>query len=67
MLKETFSLVRDLPRLHEIAGVLIQYGWGDIVRALGIAKLLERAGRLLHWHPSTKAEELELPCASAWR
>jgi len=61
MLKETFSLVRDLPRLHEIAGVLIHYGWGDIVRALGIAKLLERAGRLLHWHPSTKAEELELP------
>jgi ubiquinone biosynthesis protein len=61
MLKETFSLVRDLPRLHEIAAVLIHYGWGDIVRVLGIAKLLERAGKLLHWHPSTKAEELELP------
>jgi ubiquinone biosynthesis protein len=61
MLKETFSLVRDLPRLHEIASVLIHYGWGDIVRALGIAKLLEKAGRLVHWHSSRQVDELDLP------
>lgn len=61
MLRETFSLVRDLPRLHEIARVLIHYGWGDVVRALGIAKLLERAGKLLHWHPSSQVEELDAP------
>jgi ubiquinone biosynthesis protein len=61
MLKETFSLVRDLPRLHEIAAVLIHYGWGDIVRALGIAKLLERAGKLLHWHSSNQVAGLDLP------
>lgn len=61
MLKETFSLVRDLPRLHEITSVLIHYGWGDIVRALGIAKLLERAGRLVHWHSSSQVAHLDLP------
>ena len=61
MLRETFSVMRDFPRLHEIASVLIRYGWGDVVRALGISALLERAGKLLHWHRSREAEELELP------
>ena len=50
MLWETFSVVRDLSRLHEIASILIKYGWGDFVRVLGIGTVLERAGRILHWH-----------------
>ncbi|MDR3391647.1 MAG: AarF/UbiB family protein [Sulfuriferula sp.] len=50
MLWETFSVVRDLSRLHEIASILIRYGWGDFVRVLGIGTVLERAGRILHWH-----------------
>lgn len=54
-------MVRDLPRLHEIASVLIRYGWGDIVRILGLANMLERAGRLLHWKPSDEIAKLELP------
>ncbi len=49
MLWETFSVVRDLSRLHEIASVLIRYGWGDFVRVLGMGSVLERAGRILHW------------------
>jgi ubiquinone biosynthesis protein len=49
MLWETISVVRDLPRLHEIATVMIRYGWGDLVRVLGISGVLERAGRM-HWH-----------------
>ncbi|BBP01484.1 ABC1 kinase family protein [Sulfuriferula nivalis] len=48
MLWETFSVVRDLSRLHEIASILIKYGWGDFVRVLGIGTMLERAGRILH-------------------
>jgi ubiquinone biosynthesis protein len=48
MLWETFSVVRDLSRLHEIASILIKYGWGDFVRVLGIGTVLERAGRILH-------------------
>lgn len=47
---ETFSVVRDLSRLHDIASILIRYGWGDFVRVLGIGTALERAGRILHWH-----------------
>ena len=61
MLRETLSMVRDLPRLHDITTVLIRYGWGDFVRLLGIANLLERAGRLLHWKSSTEIAQLDLP------
>ncbi len=61
MLRETLSMVRDLPRLHEISSVLIRYGWGDVVRILGISHLLERAGRLLHWHTSNEVAQLDLP------
>ncbi len=61
MLRETLSMVRDLPRLHDITAVMIRYGWGDFVRLLGIANLLERAGRLLHWKTSSEVTQLDLP------
>ena len=61
MLWETISVVRDLPRLHEIATVMIRYGWGDLVRLLGISGALERAGRILHWHSSNEIAQLEAP------
>ena len=54
MLWETISVVRDLPRLHEIATVMIRYGWGDLVRILGISGVLERAGRVLHWQSTSE-------------
>src|SRR5690242_7539686 len=47
---EALGTVRDLGRMQEIASVLIRYGFGDIVRRIGLAQWLERAGRLLHWH-----------------
>ena len=46
---EALGTVRDLGRLQEIASVLIRYGFGDVVRRIGLADVLERAGRLLHW------------------
>jgi len=61
MLRETLSMVRDLSRLHEISSVLIRYGWGDVVRLLGVSHLLERAGRLLHWQASNEITQLDLP------
>jgi ubiquinone biosynthesis protein len=61
VLRQTLSVVRDLPRLHEIASVLIRYGWGDVVRVLGISHLLERAGRLLHWQTTSEITALDLP------
>ncbi|HEX5362796.1 MAG TPA: AarF/UbiB family protein [Gallionella sp.] len=61
MLWETLSVVRDLPRLHEIASVMIRYGGGDLVRALGISGALERAGRVLHWQSTSEISQLEAP------
>jgi len=61
MLWETLSVVRDLPRLHEIASVLIRYGWGDLVRVMGIGGVLERAGRVLHWQHASEISQLEPP------
>ena len=61
MLWETISVVRDLPRLHEIASVMIRYGWGDLVRVLGINGVLERAGRILHWQSSNEISQLDAP------
>lgn len=61
MLWETISVVRDLPRLHEIASVLIRYGWGDLVRLLGIGGMLERAGRVLHWQSASEISQLDAP------
>jgi ubiquinone biosynthesis protein len=51
--------LRDLPRLHEISVVFIRHGLGDLVRRLGIATLLERAGEVLHRGEATQSERLE--------
>ncbi|MBU1689900.1 MAG: ubiquinone biosynthesis protein UbiB [Gammaproteobacteria bacterium] len=61
MIWETINVVRDLPRLHEITTTLIRYGMADIVRKLGIATLLERAGRILHWKEQGDAMHLDTP------
>ena len=49
MLRETLGIMRELPRLHEIAAVFIRHGLGDFVQRIGIAGVLERAGQMLHW------------------
>src|SRR5690606_11811772 len=46
---ESLGTVRDLGRLQQIASVLVAYGFGDVVRRIGLAGALERAGRMLHW------------------
>ncbi|WP_253462142.1 ABC1 kinase family protein [Pseudoxanthomonas mexicana] len=46
---ETLGTVRDLGRLQDIASVLIRWGFGDMVKRMGMAGVLEKAGRLLHW------------------
>lgn len=45
---DTLGTVRDLGRLQEIVSVLARYGFGDFVSRIGLAEVLQRAGRLLH-------------------
>ncbi len=61
MLWETLSAARDLGRLHEIASILIRYGFGDMVRRVGLSNTLERAGRVLHWQEAAELAQLEPP------
>lgn len=50
MLWQALSSVRDLGRLETIASVLIRHGFGDLVRRMGLADVLEKAGHALHWN-----------------
>ena len=59
MLRETFGMMRELPRLHEIASVFIRHGLGDFVQRIGIAGLLERAGQILSWGAAAESVKLD--------
>ena len=47
MMWESLTAARDLGRLHDLAAILIRYGFGDLVGRLGLAGALARAGRVL--------------------
>lgn len=59
MLWQAIGAVRDLKRIHDIASVLIRYGFGDVVRRIGMAHALERAGKALHWREPEELARLE--------
>lgn len=61
MLWAAITAIHDLGRLHDIAAVLIRYGFGDQVRRLGLAGALERAGRALRWREPEELARLEPP------
>ena len=61
MLRSTLGMMRELPRLHEITSVLIRHGLGDFVQRIGIAGVLERAGRILQWGEAGDVLKLDPP------
>lgn len=61
MLWETLKAARDIGRLHEIASIMIRYGFGDVVNRLGMSRILEQAGKVLHWKDAEKLARMESP------
>ena len=61
MLWKAIGAARELTRAHDIAAVLIRYGFGDLVRRIGLADTLERAGKALHWNEPEELARLEPP------
>jgi len=61
MLWQAVVAARDLGRLQQIAAILIRYGFGDMVRRLGLANALEKAGRVLRWGEAQELAHLETP------
>lgn len=59
MIRETISMMRDFGRMREIAGILIHYGWGDVVKRLGLGNMTERAGNLLRPKRTDEVMHLE--------
>ncbi len=55
------STARDLARLHDIASILIRYGFGDAVRRLGLSSALEQVGKALHWKDAEQYVRMEPP------
>ncbi|MDD5274598.1 MAG: AarF/UbiB family protein [Methylovulum sp.] len=55
------NAVRDLGRIHDIASVLIRYGFGGFVRGLGMGEVLERAGKVLRWEHVDDYVKLDTP------
>ncbi|WP_020561676.1 ABC1 kinase family protein [Methylosarcina fibrata] len=61
MLWEVLSVARDIGRVQDIASVLIRYGFGSFVRVLGMGRLLEGAGKVLHWQHVEEYVTLDTP------
>lgn len=61
MLWQAIGAARDLSRANDIAAVLIRYGFGDLVRRIGMAGALEKAGKALHWRAPEELARLEPP------
>ena len=59
MLRHTLGMMRELPRLQEIAAVFIRHGLGEFVQRIGIAGVLERAGAMLTRNPVAEQTTLE--------
>lgn len=53
--------VHDLGRLHDIVSTLIRYGFGDVVRRIGLANVLERAGQALQWRDAQSYAHMSPP------
>lgn len=58
MIRETVSVMRDFGRMKEIAGILMRYGWGDIIKRMGMSGPMARAGNMLQ--PQGAEEVLHL-------
>ena len=54
-------MIQNVGRLQDIAAILIRYGFGDLVRRIGMAGVLERTGRALHWQAPGELAHLAPP------
>jgi ubiquinone biosynthesis protein len=61
MLLDALITAHDLKRLADMAGVLTRHGLSDLVRRLGMADALDRAGHRLHWDTAAHLAQLPPP------
>ena len=49
---EILKAGKDLRRLNELSNILIKYGFGDLIRRVGLADSMDRAGKLIRYQMS---------------
>lgn len=52
---------KDIRRLNEIVNILIKYGFGDMIRRLGLAESIEKAGKLVRYQAPPELMSMEPP------
>jgi hypothetical protein len=69
MLLASIERLRALPRLAEIARVMVRHGMHDLVHSVGVHRALDEAGHALGWDPSPSSPRCRFPsgCASPSR
>lgn len=58
---EHVTAVRDLGRVHDLASILVHYGFGDLVRRMGLGAAVARAGRVLPLSQLSESAALPAP------
>ena len=61
MFWESLIAARDLGRLRDIVSVLVRYGFSDAVQRMGLANLIESAGKLLHLKGPASIAKMDTP------
>lgn len=61
MFWESLIAARDLGRLRDIVSVLVRYGFSDAVQRMGLANLIESAGKLLHLKGPSSIAKMDTP------
>ena len=61
MLLASIERLRALPRLVEIARVMVRFGMQDLVHSVGIHRALDEAGHALGWEPEPELAAKPLP------
>ena len=61
MLLASLERLRALPRLVEIIRTLLHFGMHDLVRSVGVHRVLDEVGELLGWKPDAQMLERPLP------
>jgi len=61
MLWQVLTAASDIGRLHDIASILVRYGFGDLVSRIGLTNVLERTGRALHWNNADEFAHMPPP------
>ena len=58
MFFELIGAARDLKRLRDIAGILIRYGFADVVQRMELGSALESIGDTVNWTETDSLAQL---------